>query len=214
TNREPTAFLFATALAAAVGACATPAVLPAPAGLPTTGGPSGESTTSSTGERTPAGTFVGNPNLTARLADNDAQTAVGGSFQALEVHLTDCDVPYVPLGPTTLEFHGATTSDALALVPGDHCGLFFVVDRFVVEFRDGGEDIIVIADNFDLTVAAGFSAELGDLFQLRFGDEAWLAEVGALAGPGESILNGEDPALDAAFYDGLTRGSTVLQIDP
>lgn len=161
-----------------------------------------------------AGTFVGNPDMTARIADNPVQRAESGIFDALEVHFTDCDDTIVPLGHTVFTFDGPDAEEVVDIPAGVHCGLFFVVDDFVVTFEEQGAGITVIADDFDLAIPAEFAARDGGHYVLQFGDEAWLSEVASLAGPGENRLDGSNPALDQAFFDGLVRGSTVLNAGP
>ena len=157
-----------------------------------------------------SGTFVGNPSMSARLVDNVVQRAQGGRFEALEIHLTGCGVDYVPLGPTVLTFDGPSSEQEIDLMLGDHCGLFFVVDQFTVEFTDDdGPTTTVIADDFDLTVPSEIAARGQERFVLRFGDIAWLADVAALAPPGEATLVTSDPDLASAFFGGLEAGSTV-----
>jgi hypothetical protein len=163
-----------------------------------------------------SGTFVGNPSLTptmtARLADNDVQHADRGVLEAFEVFLTDCEqtVSDIPLGGRTLIFEGAESTDIIELEPQERCGLWLVVFQFEVTWDEDGVLTTVVADNFDLAVAPGFTAEEGGRYRLRLGDEAWLADVAALAPQGQTtILNGTDPALDDAFYEGLVRGSDV-----
>ena len=48
---------------------------------------------------------------------------------------------------------------------------------------------------------------------LQFGDEAWLAEVAALAPSGETRLGKDHPALTRAFFAGLWEGSEVLSFE-
>lgn len=165
------------------GACASPAPLP--------------------------GTFVGNPSLQARIADNAVQQVTSGVFEALEVHTRGCDDTIEQLGPTVLRFEGAASEDRVTLPIGEHCALFFVVDQFVVRFDDGGAPITLVADDFDLSIASEFVARRGEDVVLRFGDRTWLAELAALAPPGETRLGADHPALTRTFFHGLFEGSEI-----
>ncbi|MBX2801989.1 MAG: hypothetical protein KTR31_30190 [Myxococcales bacterium] len=160
-----------------------------------------------------SGTFVGNPSMNARLIDNDIQHARGGQLDALEVHVTDCDDPPLPLGPTTFFFDGAESEDSLGLPIGEHCGLFFVVDRFTVRFDEGDEVTTLVSDGFDLEIGAGFAARWGQRYRLHLGDTWWLEDVASLAEPGTTFLNSEEPELQEAFLEGLMR-STVVEQEP
>ncbi|MEM6925857.1 MAG: hypothetical protein AAF602_02925 [Myxococcota bacterium] len=161
----------------------------------------------------PTGTFVGNPSLSARIADNLVQQVTSGRLEALEIHVTECEAPPTPLGPRVLEFDGPASTETLPLPVGDHCGLFVVVDLFTVAFEDDGTPITIVADDFDLEVPAAFAATQGEAFVLRLGDEAWLAEVAALAPSGETQLPRGPSALGDAFFGGLVQGSTVLSFE-
>lgn len=155
------------------------------------------------------GTFVGNPTMSARIVDNDIQRVASGRLDALEVHVTGCEGTPVSLGMTVLEFDGANSTDRVPLPVGRHCGLFFVVDQFVVEFDDVGRSVTIVADDFDLGVPSEFVARQNDHVILEFGDEQWLADVAALAPAGETRLGAKVPALTQAFFAGLWAGSEV-----
>lgn len=159
------------------------------------------------------GTFVGNPSLTARIVDNALQRVSSGLFEALEVHVTDCDEPTIPLGPTVLRFEGAESHDVVPLPLGEHCGMFFVVDRFTVAFEDGDRSITIVADDFDLAVPSEFVVTREGQVVLQFGNDAWLAEVAAHAPDGETRLGKHHPALTRAFFAGLWEGSQVLSLE-
>lgn len=159
------------------------------------------------------GTFVGNPSLTARIADNPVQRVASGRFDALEVHVTGCDDPVIPLGPTRLTFDGPDSIDVVPLPLGEHCGMFFVVDQFTVEVRDSERTFRIVADDFDLAVPDSFVARRDGHVVLRFGNESWLAKVATLAPDGETRLGKDVPALTQAFFAGLWEGSEVLSFE-
>ena len=160
------------------------------------------------------GTFVGNPSLTAglsvRIADNEVQQVVRGVFEAVGVDMRGCEEAIEPLGRVVLRFEGPNSVDVVPMDVGEHCGLFFAVDQFTVTFDDGGQPITIIADDFDLSIDSRFVARRGDEVVLRFGDEAWLADVAALAPRGETRLGADHPALTRAFFEGLHEGSEIL----
>jgi len=158
----------------------------------------------------PSGTFVGNPSLAARIADNPVQQATGGELEALEIHVTDCNDAPTPLGPTVLHFDGPESEEVLPLPVGEQCALWVVVDLFTVRFEDDGVPITIVADDFDISIPAEFAPAEGDRFVLRLGDEDWLAEVAALVPPGETRLERGSSPLNDAFYGGLIEGSAVL----
>jgi hypothetical protein len=162
----------------------------------------------------PSGTFVGNPSadpsLRARLADNPAQRARGGVLEAAGIGVPGCNDSLYGLGHTTLTFEGPDSVESLEIRAGPQCGLFFAILRFEVSFEEDGVETSVVATDFDLEIPAEFTAREGGSYVLRFGDEAWLAEVAEHAEPGENRLDGSNPALEAAFFDGLIDGSTVL----
>lgn len=168
------------------------------------------------------GTFVGNPELVARLAqppptgdsptDPGAVEVIDGLLAAPEVLLGDCDqVGDVPLGERILSFDGPLSDDVLQIPTGTHCGVYFVVDGFTIRLDegDGEEPTTVIADDFDLWIDTRFEAENDTRHTLRFGDEQWLADVALAAGPGENLVTEESPALYEAFFGGLRQGSAI-----
>jgi hypothetical protein len=158
-----------------------------------------------------SGTFVGNPEMSARLADNLEQRPVRGVFEALEVHFQDCDDAYQLLGPTTFTFDGPNAHEAFQIPTGERCGLFFPVDWFEVQFEEKGALTTIMADDFDLAIPAEFVVRENDEIVLRFGDNEWLAQVASkLPHTGEILLDGSYPELEAAFFDGLVYGSAVL----
>ena len=156
------------------------------------------------------GTFVGNPSLQARIADNAEQRVTSGLLEALEVHVTSCEDAPKPLGPTHFKFVGASAEETVPLPVGEHCGLFFVVDLFTVNFEDEGELVTIVADDFDIEIPATFAASTDQQYVLRLGDEAWLADVAALAQPGVNRLGPDVPELSRVFYNGLIEGSDIL----
>ncbi|MCA9490605.1 MAG: hypothetical protein KC621_11810 [Myxococcales bacterium] len=161
-----------------------------------------------------AGTFVGNPTMTARMAEPAEVGVVDGELIALEMLLGDCDqVGDVPLGSRTFTFDGAESREALQIPADEHCGVFLVVDlmRVVVDDGQGGEREL-IADDFDLWVPTTFLARANGRFRLRFGDDAWLSDVVALTEPGTHSVNGE-ASLATAFFEGLDR-SVVEELAP
>ncbi|MEN0068139.1 MAG: hypothetical protein AAGA48_38800 [Myxococcota bacterium] len=160
-----------------------------------------------------SGTFVGNPSLTARIADNPVQSVLSGQLDLLESHVTDCESTATPLGPRQLRFNGPSSAESIDLPVGDHCGLFFVVDLFTVTFEDEGTPITIVADDFDLSIPSTFVARDGNQAILRLGDERWLAEVATLAPSGETRLSRGTSPLADAFFEGLFDGSTVLSFE-
>ena len=153
------------------------------------------------------GTFVGNPSMQARVAEAPTVAVLDGLLEAPEVLLGDCDgVGDVPLGERVLTFDGPLSDEVLEIPTGSHCGVFFVMDFFTVRLEAGGtEPLIIEADDFDLWVPTRFSADPGGSYTLRFGDPAWMEALAAAAVPGVNAVDGSNPALDAAFFGGLTR---------
>ncbi len=158
-----------------------------------------------------AGTFVGNPTMSARLAEAPELPVLDGLLVALEVLLGDCDgVGDVPLGARTLTFDGPFSEQDLQIPTGTHCGVFFVMDGFTIRFDEGdAEPTTVIADDFDLWIETRFESRDDSRHAVQFGDAAWLEAVAAAAEPGENLVDGSNPALDEAFFGGLERGSGV-----
>lgn len=155
------------------------------------------------------GTFVGNPELTARVRQTPVVRVVDGALDALEVLLGDCDgVGDVPLGPELLRFDGPVSEEILQIPAGTHCGVFFAVDDFTLRLDEGADEpTVLVADDFDLWVPTRFAARRDERYTVTFGSDEWLEQVAALAGPGENDVHG-DPELEAAFFGGL-EGSDV-----
>lgn len=162
----------------------------------------------------PSGTFVGNPTMSARLADNPVQQAAGGWLEARELHFVGTDDALTALGPTHFTFEGPEAEESIQVPEGDHSGLFLVIDTFEVRFEEDGALTTLIADDFDLRLPATFATRRGRAYELRFGDEDWLARIAELTAPGEIRLDGSDAELNAAFFGGLIEGSTVLNAGP
>jgi hypothetical protein len=150
----------------------------------------------------------------ARLADNPVQQAAGGRLEAIELHFVGTDDSLTALGPTTFTFEGPEAEESIRVPMGDHSGLFLVVDTFEVRFEEDGALTTVIASDFDLLLPATFATRRGRAYELRFGDEDWLARIADLTEPGEIRLDGTDAELESAFFDGLIEGSTVLDAGP
>lgn len=160
-----------------------------------------------------AGTFVGNPTMSARMAEPAQVDVSDGELVALEMLLGDCDqVGDVPLGSRTFTFDGAQSRETLQIPADEYCGVFLVVDLMRVVVDDGEGERELIADDFDLWVPTSFLAEANGRFRLRFGDEDWLREVVTLTDPGTYAVNGE-ATLSTAFYAGLDR-SVVEELPP
>jgi len=166
-------------------------------------------------------TFVGNPTMRARIADNDTQEVISGEMDALEVLLATCAQREggggnEPLGPMRLSFEGDTATEPIELVPGDHCGLWFVVKDFVFTYEDDGLETTVRVDNFDLYLDIPFAAERDGSYELRFGGDTWLADLAELVDPGSEVVIYERDGTELAdlFFDGLIEDSTVTRISP
>lgn len=158
-----------------------------------------------------SGTFVGNPSMTARIADNDVQQARGGHLEVSDAALIDCEEgDDVSLGGWTFRFAGAGSADVVQLPDARRCGLSLHVDELQIRFDEGdAQTTTLIASEFELALPERFQTEPGGRYMLRLGDAAWLAGISALASPGEVHISEAAPELQAAFFDGLQQGSGV-----
>jgi hypothetical protein len=111
-------------------------------------------------------------------------------------------------------FDGTRAEEALQVPEGRHCGVSLQAERFSIRLDEGDPvATTVLAEGFELSVAARFDARGATRHVLRFGDPDWVALLAEIAGPGENVVDGSDPALDAVFFDGLAR-SSVEDADP
>lgn len=158
------------------------------------------------------GTFIGNPSLTARYVESELQQSRGGRLRA-DVVLQGCEGDEDrPLGAQLFDFQGDRATSAIQIPAGEHCGLAMRVEEFLVRF-DGGDPnpTSVLATDFDLTVPGSFAATGGDAFTLRLGDAAWLSAMAETSAFGDNVLDGSNPALEAAFFEGLGRSGIELE---
>ncbi|MCB9679585.1 MAG: hypothetical protein H6737_31050 [Alphaproteobacteria bacterium] len=155
------------------------------------------------------GTFVGNPELTARYRSSETRIARGGRLVAPESFLLECDGEGdTALGSASFEFRGERSDDFVQIPEGSYCGVFFVVQELTVEFDDGGAALTsVTARDFDLVVPADIQVGPGDTFLLDLADDTWLDALAQYAIAGANEVEG-DPDLADAFFGGLEE-STV-----
>lgn len=161
------------------------------------------------------GTFVGNPTFLARYVDNDAQVGVGGRLVTTGTALEPCAGATISLGPQELVFSGSVAMVELEL-PDDVplCGVRMAVTQLAVSVDDAGVAKSVVGQDFDLVVPSAAIPPGAERLVLELGDAHWLPAFLPLAPAGETHLNDEaDPALVAAFFDGLDAGSSFVAED-
>lgn len=160
------------------------------------------------------GTFVGNPTLQARYVDTPAQAAAGGRLVTTGTALEPCDAPTVAVGAQVFEFDRDRARVELDLPGVDLCGIRMSVTELAIAVDDAGTGKTVVGQDFDLWVPADAIPAGATQLELVLGDAGWLPGFVPLAGPGETQLNAEaDPALVAAFFDGLNAGSAFEALD-
>ncbi len=160
-----------------------------------------------------SGTFVGNPTLTARIAEPPDVPVLDALLVAPVVALTGCDgADDLSLEGRAFRFVGATSDDALQIPAGAHCGVSLSVETLAIRL-DGGEPTAttIVARGFELSVPGAIRARGDSVLTLRLGDASWLEAVVAAAEPGENEVDG-DPALAEAFFSGLD-GSALEDAD-
>lgn len=157
----------------------------------------------------PEGTFVGNPSLQARYVDNADQIGLGGRLVTSGTALEPCEGPTIAVGPQELLFQGASATVALDLPGVPLCGIRMAVLELGVTVDDDGTEKSVVGQDFDLWVPASAIPADAVQLELTLGDASWLPSFLPLAPAGETLLNSDaDPALVAAFFDGLDQGSS------
>lgn len=156
------------------------------------------------------GTFIGNPSLTAAIAPADTQLVRSGRLVASEVFLRPCGTGDVALGAVTWQFDGFQSNDRVQFEPGTYCETFLIVQELTVRFDDGGTEVrSVTAGGFDITIPGDLTAAEGDRFELLLASAGWLDRLAAVTEPGDSLLDGTNPDLESAFYEGLQEESSV-----
>lgn len=137
------------------------------------------------------------------------QVALGGQLTTLETAFEPCDAATISGGPVDYLFDGDQAVAEVDVPEAELCGIRIVATELIIEAEDGGVVKTIIGQDFDLVVPGDATPADGSALVLQLGDDTWLSEILPMAGEGTTHLNSEaDPALVAAFFDGLTRGST------
>lgn len=156
------------------------------------------------------GTFIGNPSLTARVVDTPDQVATGGVLETEGLYIRGCDGADVQLDPSEFVFDGALSFDSQALPEGAYCGIFVPIGQLTLEFDDLGDSYAITGHDIDFELEGQIDASDESVHVIALGDEALLGELAALAEPGSTDANQQEPALRQAFIDGLERSSIEI----
>ena len=157
------------------------------------------------------GTFIGNPNLTTRYVDGVDQQALGGELVSEELIVRGCAGDDVNLGRSAFDFDGALSVDAEQIPEGDYCGVFIAIQQLRLEFVEGSDDYRITGHDIALEIEGSFEATDDSTHVIQLADANWLGELTAIALPGDSDANSENPQLQAAFIAGLDR--TTIEAD-
>lgn len=153
------------------------------------------------------GTFIGNPSLTARVIDNAVQVNQGGSLNAENLLIRGCTGADAILDATSFTFDGALSFDAAAIPEGCYSGIHMPIAQLTLEFDDGADAYSITGHDIDFAIDGSIDAAGTSVHVIALGDEDWLGELAALAEPGHTDANADEPALRDAFVAGLLRST-------
>ena len=83
--------------------------------------------------------------------------------------------------------------------------MFVAVQQLRIDFDDAGVRYAITGHDIDLEIAGDITASEGSSHVIELADDTWLAELAAIADPGDTDANSQNPTLRDAFVDGLDR---------